>query len=199
MFPATARFKEGVRVINTADQGKLPLVLGRVVGKIDRRTERIFTEDEEVQLASVLKLNSNDVKTLLQVSCFIFERAAFHNMNAAKLVSELETAGVAETQVVSFGSCWKDNRVEVCSKLRDSVSTSRFTLGSVDWRLDLQMSQDSLCRLRLPAAILELHLVDNSIPTKPEVENLAVEFGHDELYDLFTQLEKIQDQLDAMR
>eukprot|EP00298_Acanthocystis_sp_HF-20_P005245 c15484_g1_i1.p1 GENE.c15484_g1_i1~~c15484_g1_i1.p1 ORF type:complete len:207 (+),score=80.92 c15484_g1_i1:23-622(+) len=199
MFPTTTRFKEGVEIVNSIDEKRLALILSRVIVKIDGKRERIFSEKEETQLAEKFDLSTSSLKTLLGVVCFIFERAAFHNANPAKFKSELEKTGLGESQVTSFGTVWSENRANVISKLRDSVGTSQYTLAAIDWRLNIQMSQDTLCRLKLPTSIFEFHIDDRTDPDLVKTENCVVEFGQDELYRFFLQLEKIQDQLDTLR
>eukprot|EP00300_Choanocystis_sp_HF-7_P005293 c14000_g1_i2.p1 GENE.c14000_g1_i2~~c14000_g1_i2.p1 ORF type:complete len:113 (+),score=27.58 c14000_g1_i2:35-340(+) len=100
MFPDTERFKETIRLFNSASDEKLPLILQRVLKKIDGKAERVFSEDEEDQLKTIL--NVPRIHAFIEGCCFVFERAAFHNANASKLATDLTAQGLEETKVSLF-------------------------------------------------------------------------------------------------
>ena len=63
-----------------------------------------------------------------------------------------------------------------------------------------KLSANSLQRLQEPTAIFELS-VSNPNKTKngvAETQKLGLEFGHDDLYGFFNQLERVQEQLDKL-
>ncbi len=65
------------------------------------------------------------------------------------------------------------------------------------------MSQSELFRQQEPVAVFELQ-VDEAIEekksnsTKNKTEKVTIEFDHGEMYSFFTQLERIQQQLDSL-
>lgn len=68
------------------------------------------------------------------------------------------------------------------------------TLSSSQYRLHLVMGESNLTRLQDPCALFELGLTK----ANGESEQVAVEFNHNEMYDLFLKLERMQEQLDGL-
>jgi len=68
-------------------------------------------------------------------------------------------------------------------------------LEAVNWRLNLQMAQSNMTKMKLPNAMFELSLASGSQGVKEQVH---LEFTHEELYAFYNQLETIQSQLDSL-
>ena len=66
-------------------------------------------------------------------------------------------------------------------------------LLKVDWNLNVQLSQDTLTKMRLPTAIFDLMISTNTDP-----RHQVMEFTRPELQALYEKLETIQSQLDQL-
>jgi hypothetical protein len=70
-------------------------------------------------------------------------------------------------------------------------------LDSVSWNLNLQSCEDTQGRLSQPTVVMELGIKSVDDPGG-SLEHIAIEATHDELHGLFDNLERLQEQLDAI-
>jgi hypothetical protein len=54
----------------------------------------VFNEEEEQQIQSVLSLSAADVRTIVEFSIFIFEKAAYYSLRGEDLATHLSAAGL---------------------------------------------------------------------------------------------------------
>jgi COMM domain containing 10 len=83
------------------------------------------------------------------------------------------------------------------SKLKEQKLGYR-SLQSVDYHLNMVVGQSALTRQQDPLSIFELTIDENDKSKLPEQEKIVLEFDHSELYSFFTQLERMQQQLDSL-
>ena len=73
------------------------------------------------------------------------------------------------------------------------------SLQSVDYHLNLSMSDSEAAKLQDPTAIFEFTLGrPENLSGNKETELVTVEFNHSELFDFFNQIDRIQKQLDSL-
>lgn len=76
------------------------------------------------------------------------------------------------------------------------------TLQSNTYHLNMVMAQSGLTRLQEPTAFFELTLSNHEKKQQagdaPAEDKLCLEFSHSELYGFFSQLDRIQKQLDSL-
>ena len=73
------------------------------------------------------------------------------------------------------------------------------SLVNSQWRLHLMMGEGRLSQTKDPSAIFEFGLARPDAPAEQQQEEKVVaEFSHDELYSFFLDLEKMQEQIDAL-
>ena len=73
------------------------------------------------------------------------------------------------------------------------------SLVNSQWRLHLMMGEGRLSQMKDPSAIFEFALARPDVPAEQQQEEKVVaEFSHDELYSFFLDLEKMQEQIDAL-
>jgi len=137
------------------------------------------------------------VRSVIESCCFIFEQSAYFEIDENVMAFQLQKAQLQNSKVGAFVHVWREESPELLKKLRSKTITP-LELNSVGWRMDLQISQSTLNRLKLPVAIMDLNLKSSSASSKIANESLTLEFTHDELYDFFNKLELIQEQLDNL-
>ena len=71
-------------------------------------------------------------------------------------------------------------------------------LGGIDYHLNMVMGQDDLTRQREPVTLFEFQIFNAPDQVEKKEEKFCVEFNHADLYSLFGQLERIQQQLDGL-
>jgi len=186
--------KKAVQLINSLDTAKFPLLLSRIVQKLHLRDERAFSEDEEEKLQVSLGLESDDLHIVLETCAFILEQAAYHNAKGQVLKQQLQNIELADEKVQALVDLWTSNGKSVVEKLKQR-SLAPKQLEAVNWRLNLQMAQSNMTKMKLPNAMFELSLASGSQGVKEQVH---LEFTHEELYAFYNQLETIQSQLDSL-
>lgn len=195
MFTSTSNLRKSIEIINSLDSAKFPLLLSRILQKFHIKDERTFTQEEEDKLQKVLSLGSSAELQLVIETCeFIFHQAAYHSAKPGTLSDELQRLDLDESKVTAIVELWTGGGREVIAKLRQQTLAPR-QLESVNWALNLQMSQASVAKLVQPKAVFELKA---SSRANQDPEKIVLEFNHEELYNFYNQLERIQTQLDAL-
>ncbi|XP_068694296.1 COMM domain-containing protein 10-like [Montipora foliosa] len=195
MFQATSRLKRAVQLINSLDKAKFPLLLSRIIQKLHLRDDRAFSEEEEEKLQIALGLESDDLHIVLETCAFILEQAAYHNAKPQVLEQQLQNIELADEKIQALVELWTSNGKPVVEKLKQR-SLAPKQLQAVNWRLNLQMAQSNMAKMKLPNALFELRVSSGSQGVK---DNIYLEFTHEELYSFYNQLETIQSQLDSLR
>ena len=218
----------------------------------------MFSDAEEEKIIQLLELSSADeLATLLDVICYIFEQSGYHALKVQgnqfeKNLGSMEL--LTEQKLEAFKDVWSESGQEFINKLKERSLGGPTVLADIAWKLNIQLSQSSLSKLRTPSALFEFKLIhtagasfvggggsssnnydsisSNNInntnengwygqddwtsagqpsdeassssaasilsATQSSSENLLVEFSHDDLFKFLQDLEKIQNQLDAL-
>ena len=199
MFNVTSRFREAVTLVNSVANDKFPLLLARIIGKVGIKADAIFSPEEEAQLQSLLALDGSKLSTILEGCSYILEQAAYHQTSASSLSKQLVAAGVQEAQAAAFGRVWKGEGAALVAKLRARSMGAPMVLNAAKWELHLQLGQSGLSRAKDARAMFELDLRDASnVEDTSKADNFMLEFSHDQLYDFFQKIERVQQQLDSL-
>merc|ERR1711974_83485 len=193
IFTLTKRFTTSVGLINKIPTAKLGLVLERVVSNIDSG-DAPFSEDENKKLCALFSLSEEEMASVLDALCFIFEQLAYHEVTSDQLTAHLSKTGITSDRVTCFVTIWTNQKKELLSKLRVKTVVPK-TVDRVDWRLQLAMAQNDLSSISKPTSIFSFSLKDQD---KKETDALSIEFSHEELLSFYDKIEVIQSQLDAL-
>lgn len=189
-FVQTKRFKDAMTVINGCDAGKFSMVATQIILRMER-------EDNEVaRLTSVLAISSQDLQLIVNVSTYIYEQAAFKNLSAGKLKGHLDEGGMEEAQSTSIAKAWMDNKEPYLSKLRSHSLGAPGTLNRTDWRLQLNLGDQNLSKLKAPNALFNFNM--STAVKGGQTEDITVEFTQQQLEEFYDNLELIQGQLDGL-
>jgi hypothetical protein len=186
----TEQIKKAVELINSIENEKIPLLLQRIALKAHSTKEASFKQEEIEKLEKSLNLSNKDILLVIDILEFIFLQAAYELIKPAQLESQLSKLNFTEEKLNSICSVWRENGKEIIENIRQIKTISFNRLTNIKWRLNLQLASDLKTKQKLPNAIFEFNLSDNS--------NVQVEFSKDELYDFFSKLEVIQKQIDAL-
>ncbi len=197
-FSIGNKFRAAAEVSNSIPLEKFPQILTRVTKKLHLKNERLFSEEEEIQLRGLFDLSEDALDLVLSASCYIFEQAAFTGSGPDALYNILVEAGFDEDHAKSIGRIWANEGADYVSKLK-SRQLGAAALVDTDYHLNLNMSARSLQRLQEPTAIFELSISDSQACSDETTTNkLGLEFGHEQLYTFFNDLEKVQQHLDKL-
>lgn len=191
-----SRFKLVADKLNEIMPDKFGILLTRLFQKLHLKNERLFTKDEEVQLQSVFELTPEELSLVLDGLCYIFEQAAFQNVGPEPLYEQLQGAGIDDAHSKIIGRLWASERAEYIGKLKQR-NIGAASLTGTDYHLNVMVGESNLTRLQEPTAIFEFTTTNpSSGPTA--TEKTSIEFSHPELSSFFSQLERVQQQLDGL-
>jgi len=204
LFGTNEKFKNSIALLNELSSEKFPLLLQRIMQKLDMKNVPPFSSQEQTQLQNVFHLNLTQLQMILDASSFILEQAAYYGISSEILSIQLEKSGLTTEKISAFVKVWTAGARDLISKLRRKC-IAPFQLESISWRLHLQMNHNGNSGLKDPYALFDLNLSSSaesgSSSTSFEKENddhLLLEFNTLELYDFFNKLETIQEQLDNL-
>ncbi|XP_052461112.1 COMM domain-containing protein 10 isoform X1 [Carassius gibelio] len=199
IIPETQSIKEAVIHINSIDSSKFSRLLSRILQKLHLKGERSFSEEEEEKLQSALSLEKHTLHLLVETLSFILEQAVYHNIKPASLRQQLENICVEADRAEVFAHVWASAAPDVLDKIRLGIFAPK-KLDHVGWQLCLQMASSSRSRLKEPHAVLDLGLrtEDDAEVNTERLQDVFVEFSHQDLLDFYNQMEMIQTQLDSL-
>ncbi len=205
-FKFAKQFEDVAKVCNLIEVGKFPLLLSKLLSKLHVKNLKVFQEEEREQLRTIFRLGVQELDLVLNGCCFIFEQAAFTSTGPEPLVNVLQDAGFDEDHAKVVGKIWAEGAPSFVEKLKNR-NLGAPTLVDTDYHLNLTLGVHDLSRTQEPTAIFELSVTDPSKDStltsahkdvEGGVEKVSLEFGHQELYEFFDQLESVQRQLDRL-
>lgn len=199
MLQFNKRVQDGLSLVNITDVSKVSGVVGRVCTALAAGRSQVFTEEEEEKLSGSLGLKVEQIKHLTYTILYIMQQAAQGMVRPASLGEQLKAAGVLEDRVEFFVQNWSTHARAIVDRLRQHSLADR-QLKEVGWSLNLDTSSSCLARQACPVAHLQLGLQRGSgWEGEEEEEKVVLQFNQEQLFGLYTQLEQIQEELDALR
>ncbi|KAL5482030.1 hypothetical protein EMCRGX_G022310 [Ephydatia muelleri] len=192
LFQSTPSLKKAAGIINELESEKFGKLLARIIQKLHLKDEPAFNADEQEKLLSALQLDPRGLELVLETTTFVLQQTAYHIAKVAVLKEHLQNIGLNEEKITMFVQTWTSQGKAVLERLR-SRAFYPYQLEESNWRLSLQMAQASKSRLKVPNALFEFVVNGDE-----EKDKIHVEFSHEELYDFYTKLECIQQQLDSL-
>jgi hypothetical protein len=209
MFTITKRFQLAVELINEITGDALRTLLRVLTGKLAAASTATFSDAETEKLEELLEVTATQLATVLGATSYVFEQAAYHGADSAKLSTDLTGAGMSPDAAAAFAAAWQDDACAAfLERLRKHTLGAPATLTGVDWCLQLTMGHSSAQRQRDLNAVVSFHLADANSGSGggggdvggegQGNESLAVELDREGLEALYTKMEKIQEQLDGL-
>ncbi|XDV49716.1 hypothetical protein PO909_018914 [Leuciscus waleckii] len=192
IIPETQSIKAALIHINSIDSSKFSRLLSRILQKLHLK-ERSFSEEEEEKLMIALSLERQTLQLLLESVSFILEQAVYHSVKPLALRQHLENISLAPEKAEVFSQVWASAGPEVLEKIRHGIFAPE-KLDQVSWQLSLLMARSDQSRLKEPHAVINLGLRSED----ERLRDVCVEFNHQDLLEFYTQMERIQTQLDSL-
>ncbi|KAF2078277.1 hypothetical protein CYY_000467 [Polysphondylium violaceum] len=198
IFGSTKKFNDALEILNRVDNARFQKILVRIVNKIGRKGETIFTKQEEEMLENLLDLSGSEFKAMIQCCSFIFEQTAYYSLSSTNLFNQLENTQLDSEKCKSIQNVWEENYSDVLDFLR-TKSISPLELDDVGWRLHYQMSS-STTNKRQASAIFEFSFKSDNNNNNDDENNdkMILEFNKEQLTNFFYKLETIQEKLDTL-
>lgn len=200
MLQFNKRSKAGLAIINATDVGKISGLVGRVCTAIASGRSQVFTEEEEEKLSASLGLSKEQTKHLVSTVQHIMHQAAQAMVRPAALGEQLRGEGMTEERAEVIVQNWSTHARAIVDRLRQNTLADK-QLGEVGWSLNLETASSTQARQARPVAHLQLGLERGSGMEggKESKEKVVMQFDQEQLFGLYSQLEQIQEQLDALR
>ncbi|KAJ5073697.1 comm domain containing protein [Anaeramoeba ignava] len=195
IFNQTKQLLEAINLINGI-KDKFSLILKRIVEGLHLKT-RIFSEKEELQLSTMLKVSQKDLDTIITSSSYIFQQSAYHGLNAKNLAAQLQLLGLNQEKINDFISVWQKFANSLIENLKVS-SISPKELQDVNWRVHLKTSHSKTGHAKDVTSLFEFVLNDSEDLNQEKKDKFVVEFSHQNLFDFFEKIDRIQEQLDNL-
>ncbi len=106
--------------------------------------------------------------------------------------------GMSDPHCTAFKTCWEESGKGYMDQLAKLSLGAPQVLRDVSWQLQLQLAQDTATKLTTPCAVFEFKTSNPSQYAASEPDVFQAEFTHDELYNFFQKIEKIQSQIDKL-
>jgi hypothetical protein len=194
MFTLTQRLKRSTSRLNDIDLGLVETILRVTVHKLESGDRVALKEDIEMQLVQSSHISAANVGELVEVCVFIFENAAYNNIEANVLGSNLRSVGLKEEVCAAFARIWRTAKAKVMFSLLQNMVSGPAILHSLSWQVNMNIVNINATRLRDPSAIFFFEIFGE----QQDHPNFAVRMSHGKLYDFFSSLELIQNQLDTL-
>ncbi len=193
---ARASLSEQVKLMNGHVRPETAgALLGRVIQRLSAKNQAAFSEAETGKLCGMFKLSEGQLTDVLETCGYVFEQCAYVGLGAgAPLAKELSQLGLREELCAAFVSVWEERGGALRAALADrSICAKR--LESTDWSVLLRLGKQDATRIKKPVALVSFATHDQDNDTK---ETAIYELSHSELIDFSQQLDRIQEQLDAL-
>ncbi len=126
------------------------------------------------------------------------QQGAYNRVSGDGIYNNLSSMGMSDGHCTAFKSCWEENGEGYMDKLKKITLGAPQVLSDVSWQLQLQLAQDNSTKLTTPCAVFEFKTSNPSSYANNETDVFQAEFTHDELYNFFQKIEKIQSQIDKL-
>lgn len=185
--------------MNNVDGTKVNGILGRVCAALATGNTRTFSQEEEEKLSNSLGLNAEDTQYLIQTVTHIIQQAAHGLVRPGVLGEHLTACKVSEEKASLFVEQWSTNAKPIIDTLKQQ-SLSQKQLSDISWDLNIETASSTRSRQGRAISVLQLSLATPETKgDTTQTEKVLLQFDHNQLYNFYDQLEKVQTQLDALR
>jgi len=191
----TVQITKAVDLINNIETERFLLLIQRIILKLHSINELSFKQDEFEKLEKSFGLSNENVNLIIDILEFIFLQAAYEIAKPGYLLASLIKIKLSEEKSNCIVEYWKENAKEILEKIRQHKTISNQRLKSIKWRLNLNLASDFKTKQKHPTALFEFNV---SSDLNKEDQSIQVEFNKEQLFDFFTKLEQIQEQIDAL-
>lgn len=190
LWEVDSELSKGVDIINKIDGTKFLLITNRIVKAISKDLDEPFTTEERDKLQHSLELSPVEVDQLISTTTHILKKAIFHIIKPAALHKHMvETLRMEEERAVAFSQLWSTEAESLVNAMKQKSLYSHQVTG-IDWSTNVAIKSDKGDQELEPRAEIKLNIRNQ--------EDILLDLNHQELTKLYSVLENIQSQLDAL-
>lgn len=185
--------REDADLLNQQDPRLVEQVFGQTVRSLADVKSQPSSDKEQERLKAISAKHKVPIKVVSTIE-HIAREAAFGCLKAKQLGKQLASAGLNEELLRLFMEAWAREWPEVNDRLVDSsFSVAPHRLTDVNWKLKLISGYSRESATKEP--LIQLDLTRD----KSGESNVSLELSHSQASDFYTQLEKIQEQIDLIQ
>lgn len=127
-------FKEGLKIANRIENGKLRLLVNRICQSLQMGIrDKIFSDEEEEKLMVSLSLEQNEVHNLLRVITLIYTQAAYGIVKPAVMEAFMKDHfEIEEDKITILLQAWITHAKEIVDTFRQkSIFPTQVTISLV--------------------------------------------------------------------
>lgn len=187
----TERAREGIQIINKLNNETFGTVLEYVHKNMNPTGEEEDQDNALEELEALVGIPRPEFLLLLKTLSYILKRTSTFLLKPTKLQQELrEKLKLENEKIDGIIRLWIKNTKPILTNLHcGSMEAKEVT--DVAWKLNLQISSNCQQKERTALACLQLKTGDGN--------DIDMEMNHEELLQLFNQIESIQNELDNFK
>ncbi|KAF7990075.1 hypothetical protein HCN44_009018 [Aphidius gifuensis] len=191
----TPRLEQGLEIVEKIDSGKFRIFVNKICQSFySSTTGKIFNTEEEEKLQTSLKIDQDELNLLIDTVTLIYSQAAFNTVKPGVMESFMKSSfSISHDKITIFVNSWMTHAKNIIDNLKKK-SIFPTQLEDVNWSLNVQASTSDDPNVSKPVALIQLGLRNAD-----KKERVTVEFDKKSLTELYQGLEKIQQQLDAIK
>ena len=190
----TVQIQKAVELINGIENERFLLLIQRILLKLHSNYESSFKQDELEKLEKSLNLSRESIQLVIDILEFIFLQAAYELVKPAFLQTSMVKIKLNEEKSNSIAEVWKENGKDILEKIRQHKTISNQRLQTIKWRLNLNLATDCKTKQKNPTTLFQFNVGHASSSS----QSFHVELDKDQLFELFSKIEQIQIQVDAL-
>ena len=195
MFVSTPRFKYATSLLNGIHNEKVKILLKFVNRKLCDGEDAMRVDEADIgRLLTAIQFNLHDLTTIVDVSTFIFEKAAYDGVTQEILSVNLARTGLHHAKCKIFARVWKEIKPKAISHFMKKIVAGPVLVSFISWKVNMKVGKSSIAKLKDPSVVFCFNTSDST----GTVSDFAVTLSHEKLYRLFSSLELIQKQLDTL-
>ena len=188
MSESSAQLQAALALTEKVPQRHFAQFLRRCAIALRNRNESPYSEDEVQILLEQFEMSPTDLDSMFSCCFYILQQAACFSFDSSKIQAYVTQCGASESVSSCFGAVWDAEGDELVEALKQR-SLSDKTLDRTAWRLEMKAS-DKKGPSRDPLMLLDLS-VSGERP-------VTIQFDHQSLSKLYSEIEQIQQQIDKL-
>lgn len=152
------------------------------------------------RLEQLVQIDRTDFLLLIKTLSYILKRTSTFIMKPTKLQSELkEKLQLHDSKIDVIMKLWIKNMKPILDNLEIQNEPDQSNqLEHIGWKLKLQLSSEPQRKEKIPIAQVQFHTTNDNLNSQSN-EPINFEMNHNEVLELYNQIDAIQNELDSLR
>ncbi|OHS98348.1 HCaRG protein [Tritrichomonas foetus] len=181
--------QEAMQTADKIPKRQFAQVLRRIAIALRTGNPTPFTEDDVQTLITSFEMTPSEFDAMFSACSYLLQQAACFSFDSEKILAYASQSGASEDISECFSAVWDAEGDDLIDSMKQKTIASK-VLNNTAWRLDLKADEIGKAPMREPVLLFDLNIQNE----KP----LTIQFTHDELTQLYNQIEEIQQNIDKL-